>query len=146
MNSTKRFLCLSAAVLSAVALAPAAASADAERGSYSGKTSQPANGDVQPFTGSIKVSLGYLSDPARVTRVNLTARLRCEDGTTRDVRYEKVIAFGPQLEGKGRFVHRDGGLIVRGKFGRSGKARGSFSYTVETCSVSGATWTASHRR
>jgi hypothetical protein len=145
MNSTKRFLFLSAAVLSAAALAPAAASADAERGSYSGKTSQPANGDAQPFTGSMKVSLGLFSDPARVTRMNLTARLRCEDGTTRDVRYDKVIAFGPQLDRKGRFVHTDGGLVVRGRFGRGGKARGSFSYTVETCSVVGATWTASHK-
>ena len=144
MNSTQRFLSLSAAVLSAAVLAPAAASADAERGSYSGKTSQPANGAAQPFTGSLKVSLGHFSDPARVTRMNLTARLLCADGTTRDVRYDKVIAFGPQLDRKGRFVHSDGGLIVRGRFGRTGKARGSLSYTVEECSVAGATWTASH--
>ena len=62
MNSTQRFLSLSAAVLSAAVLAPAAAAADAERGSSSGKTSQPA---AQPFAGSVKVSLGHFSDPAR---------------------------------------------------------------------------------
>ena len=144
MNATRQLLSLSAAVLCTAALAPAADAA-VERGSYTGRTSQPANGATAPYKGSMTVSLGILSDPARVTRVELTARLACADGTTRDVRYGKVIAFGPQLNRKGRFVHRDGGLVVRGKVGRSGKARGSFSYTVDACSVTGATWTASHR-
>jgi hypothetical protein len=147
MNPTKQLFSLSAAVLCASAFVPAAVLAESsvERGRYTGKTTQPPMGDAKPFAGSMTVSLGLLSDPARVTRVELTAQLRCDDGTTRDVRYGKVIAFGPQLDSKGRFVHRDGGLLVRGKIGRKGNARGSFSYTVETCSVAGATWTVSHR-
>jgi hypothetical protein len=145
MNLSKPFLSISAGALCACAIAPAAAPASVERGAYTGKTTQPATGGAEPFSGSVKVSLGLLSDPARVTRIELTARLACDDGTTRDERYGKVIAFGPQLNAKGHFEHRDGGLLVRGKVGRKGKARGSFSYTVENCSVTGATWTASHR-
>jgi hypothetical protein len=91
------------------------------------------------------ISLGLLSDPARVTRVELRALLTCADGTTRNAGYGKVIAFGPQLSSKGRFTHRDGGLVLQGRFGRNGKARGSFSYTLEDCSVAGASWRASQR-
>ena len=40
-----------------------------------------------------------------MTRVELSARLRCADGSTRTERYGKVIAFGPQLNGKGRFSY-----------------------------------------
>jgi hypothetical protein len=147
MNATKKILALSGAALCAGALAPAAAPAGAsvERGRYSGKTSQPAAGGEKPFTGSVTVALGYLSDPARITRVELTARLRCDDGTTRDARYAKVIAFGPKLKATGAFEYRDGGLVMRGRFSRSGKARGSFTYALETCSVTGATWSAAQR-
>jgi hypothetical protein len=147
MNPTKQLLSLSAIVLCASAVAPATglAASPVERGRYSGTTSQPATGGGKPFAGSMAISLGLLSDPARVTRVELTAQLTCADGTTRDERFGKVIAFGPQLSSKRRFTYRDGGLVLQGKFGRKGKARGSFSYTVETCSVTGATWTASHR-
>jgi hypothetical protein len=145
MNTTKQVLSLSAAVLCASALAPATVLADVGRGSYTGKTTQPATGGGKPFVAPMTISLGLLSDPARVTRIELKARLTCADGTTRDASYGKVIAFGPQLNAKRRFVHRDGGLVVQGKFGRNGKARGTFSYTLETCSVAGATWTASQR-
>jgi hypothetical protein len=147
MNTIKQILSLSAAALCAGALAPAVAPADSvvERGRYSGKTSQPAAGGEQPFTGKVTVALGRFSDPARVTRVELTARLRCDDGTTRDARYAKVIAFGPKLKANGAFEHRDGGLVMTGRFNRAGKARGSFTYTLETCSVTGATWSAAQR-
>jgi hypothetical protein len=136
MNPTRQLLALTATALCAGALAPGAAQADVERGRYAGSTAQPG------YTGSMVVSLGILSDPARVTRIELTARLACADGTTRDVRYGKVIAFGPQLDGKRRFVHRDGGLVLRGRVGRHGRARGSFSYAEDTCSLARATWTA----
>jgi hypothetical protein len=147
MNSTKQLLSLTATILCASAVAPAAVLAESsvERGRYTGRTTQAAEGGAKPFAGTVTISLGHFSNPARVTRVELTARLRCADGTTRDVRYGKVIALGPQLERDGRFVHRDGGLEVRGRFGKKGRARGSFSYTVEACSVAGATWSASQR-
>jgi hypothetical protein len=146
MNPTKQLLSLSAVVLCASAVAPATGLASpVERGRYSGTTSQPATDGGKPFAGSMAISLGRLSDPARVTRIELTAQLTCADGTTRDERYGKVIAFGPQLSSQRRFTYRDGGLVVQGRFTRKGKARGSFSYTVESCSVVGASWTASQR-
>ena len=144
MHAHKTFLSLTAAALCAAAVAPAAASAgsDYERGGYSGKTSQPASDGAKTYAGSFKVSLGILSDPPRVTRVELAARLRCADGSTRVERYGKVIAFGPQLNRKGRFTYTDGGLKVKGKFGKQGKARGTFSYAVGDCSIAGVGWKA----
>jgi hypothetical protein len=147
MNTTKQLLSVSATLLCASAIVPGAVLADSpvERGTYTGKSTQPATDGGKPFAGAMKIALGYLSDPARVTRIELRARLTCADGTTQDARYAKVIAFGPQLNAKGRFTHRDGGLVVKGKFGRKGTARGSFSYTLEDCSVTGARWSAKER-
>jgi hypothetical protein len=145
MNPTKQLLSVSTAVLCAAALAPATGLAESsvERGSYTGKTTQSAPIGGKSFSAPMTISLGILSDPARVTRIELTARLTCADGTTRDTSYRKVIAFGPQLDAKRHFVHRDGGLVLRGKFGRSGKAHGSFSFTLDGCTVAGAAWKAS---
>ena len=122
MNTTKQLLSVSAGLLCASAIVPAAVLADSpvERGTYTGKSTQPATDGGKPFAGAMKIALGYLSDPARVTRIELRARLTCADGTTQAARYAKVIAFGPQLNSKGRFTHRDGGLVVKGKFGRKG--------------------------
>ncbi len=130
---------LAAAALFAAAVVPVAASADVQRGDYFGKTEQPA---ATKYAGKVRIDLGLLSDPARVVRVELKARLRCADGATRDVRYGKVIAFGPQLSGKGAFSYVDGGLSFQGKIGKKGKARGTFAYTVDDCSIAGVKWSA----
>jgi hypothetical protein len=139
MNSTKRLISLSIALLCAAALVPAVASADVERGSYTGSTSQPAG--AAPFKGKFEISLGHLSDPPRVFSIKLTATLACEDGSSRNLRYAEVI-YGPELDGKHRFSYRDGGLEVQGRFNSKGKAHGTFSYAVDTCSISGGKWKA----
>ena len=141
MNSTKRLISLSVALICAAALVPAAASADVERGDYTGTTKQAASAGAGPFTGKLEISLGILSDPPRIFSIDLTARLSCEDGSTRNVRYDEVI-YGPQLDSKRSFTYRDGGLDLRGRFNTKGKAHGKFSYVVDTCSVTGATWKA----
>lgn len=140
MNPTKRLISLSIALLCAAALLPAAASADVERGSYTGTTSQPAG--AAPFKGKFEISLGHLSDPPRIFSIKLTATLTCEDGSSRNLRYAEVI-YGPELDGKHRFTYRDGGLEVQGRFTTRGKAAGTFSYATETCSISGGKWKAS---
>lgn len=142
LSSAKRLVPLFAALLCAAALVPAAASADVERGDYSGTTKQPASAGAGPFNGRIEVSIGMLSDPPQIFSVELTAQLLCADGSTKDVRYDQVV-YGPELDAKHRFVYRDGGLDLRGRFNSKGKAHGSFSYTVGTCSVSGVGWKAS---
>ena len=141
MNSPKRLISLSVALICAAALLPAAASADIERGDYSGTTKQAASAGAKPFSGKVGISIGILSDPPRIFSIELTARLTCEDGSTRNVRYDEVI-YGPQLDSKHRFSYSDGGLEMRGRFNTKGKAHGKFSYTVDTCSVVGATWKA----
>lgn len=141
MNSPKRLISLSVALICAAALLPAAASADVDRGDYSGTTKQAASVGAAPFTGKFGISIGILSDPPRIFSIELTARLTCEDGSTRNARYDEVI-YGPQLDGKHRFTYSDGGLELRGRFTTKGKAHGKFSYTVGTCSVVGATWKA----
>jgi hypothetical protein len=133
MNSTKRLISLSLVLICASVLVPAVASADVERGSYKGTTSQP--------NGRFEISLGHLSDPPRIFSIELTAQLTCVDGSTRNVVYDEVI-YGPQLDGKHRFTYSDGGLEVRGRFNSKGKAHGKFSYTVDTCSVVGTSWKA----
>lgn len=141
MNSTKRLISLSVALICAAALLPAAASADVERGDYSGTTKQVASAGAKPFTGKFGISVGILSDPPRIFSIELTAKLSCEDGTTRNARYDEVI-YGPQLDSQHRFSYSDDGLELRGRFNSKGKAHGKFSYTVGTCSVTGATWKA----
>lgn len=139
MKTSSKIQSLTAAALCAAAVVPGAAGAAVERGDYFGKTEQPA---ATKYTGSVRVDLGIISNPPRVVRVELKARLRCADGSTRDARYGKVIAFGPQLSGKGRFSYVDGGLSFQGKIGTKGKARGTFAYTVDDCSIAGVKWSA----
>ncbi len=142
MNSTKRLISLSLVLVCAAFLVPAAASArDIDRGDYSGTTKQAAGEGAKAFNGRIEISVGILSDPPRIFSIELTAQLRCEDGSTRNVKYDEVI-YGPQLDGQLRFAYQDGGLDLRGRFNTKGKAHGKFSYAVDTCSVTGATWKA----
>lgn len=142
LSPAQRLVSLCAALLCAAALLPSAASADVERGDYRGTTKQPASTGAAPYTGRIEISIGMLSDPPQIFSVELTARLSCADGSTQDVHYDQVI-IGPELDGKNRFVYRDGGLELRGRFTGRGKAHGSFSYALGTCSVSGVGWKAS---
>lgn len=139
MNSTKRLISLSIALLCAAALVPAVAAADVGRGDYTGSTSQPAG--AAPFKGKFEISIGLLSDPPQIFSIELTTRLDCEDGSTRNVKYDQVF-YGPELDGKHRFTYSDGGLQVRGRFTTHGKAHGTFSYAVDTCSISGGKWKA----
>jgi hypothetical protein len=143
MNSTKRLISLSLVLVCAAALLPAAASAraDIDRGDYTGTTKQAPSEGAKAFAGRIEISVGILSDPPRIFSIELTAQLRCEDGSTRNVKYDEVI-YGPQLDSKHRFTYQDGGLEVRGRFNTKGKAHGKFSYTVDTCSVTRASWKA----
>lgn len=142
MKSLKQLIPLSIALLCAAALVPAAASAGVERGDYSGTTTQPASTGGKAFHGRFGISIGILSDPPQIFSIELTAKLGCEDGSTKKVRYDKVI-YGPVLDSQRRFTFSDDGLELRGRFNTNGKAHGKFSYTAGTCSVVDATWKAS---
>lgn len=130
------------AVCAAAALAPAVATAaqpDAiRRGTYAGRTAQPA---TTPFAGAISLKLGLVSNPARIVRLTLTTRLACPDGTTREDRISSVI-YGPRLDRAGRFSHVADGLELSGRFRPNGTASGTLARTVGDCSVAGVSWTA----
>lgn len=144
MTTRTQLLPLAAALAAAAALPAAtgtASAADLKRGTYSGRTAQPAAGAARPFAGAISLKLGLVSNPARIVRFSLTTRLACADGTTRDDRVGGVV-YGPRLDARGRFSYVGDGFVVRGRFKPDGTAAGTAERTVGDCSVAGVSWTA----
>jgi hypothetical protein len=132
MPSTTKHL---AGLATIVALAaPALASAaDVPRGKYRGTTNQHAK---------VLVKLGPFSNPPRVVRVDVWTRLACDDGTTKNDRFNQIVAFGPKLDADNKFTLSADGFTMTGQFSAKGSARGTIARTVGGCHVTGVTWRA----